>query len=87
MTGEIMSGSFGFGVRAGTTSCPQMKIEIQHYDNQEPVEFIVETCFGTPTIRFNDDTVLVIHKNGDSYEYTLTVSKNAMARLKKQYEE
>jgi hypothetical protein len=79
--------TFGFGIRAGTISCPQMKIEMQHYEDQKPIEFIVSTNFGTPTIRFNDDTVLVIHKNGDSYEYILTVSKNAMARVKKKYEE
>jgi hypothetical protein len=82
-----MAGNFGFGIRAGTTSCPQMIIEVQHYEDQKPVEFTVESCFGTPTIRFSDDTVLVIHKNGDSYEYILTVSKTAMARVKKQYEE
>jgi hypothetical protein len=80
-------GDFGFGVRAESTSCPEMKISMQHYQSQEPVEFIVATNFGTPTIRFPDDTVLIIKKHEDSYEYELVVSKKAMARVKKQYEE
>jgi len=80
-------GDFGFGIRAGSTSCPEMKIEMQHYESQEPVEFVAGTNFGTPTIRFNDGTVLTIKKNDGTYEYTLTVSKTAMARVKKQYED
>lgn len=80
-------GEFGFGVRAETTSCPEMRITIQKYENDKPVEFIVATNFGTPSIRFNDDTVMFIHKNGEIYEYELIVSRNAIARLKKQYED
>lgn len=80
-------GEFGFGVMTGTTSCPEMKVFVQHYIDQIPVEFTVGTNFGTPTIRFKDGTVLTIKKNGETYEYILTVSKTAMARVKKQYEE
>lgn len=78
-------GSFGFGVRAESTNCPEMKISVQHYATQEAVECIVSANFGTPTIRFNDGTVLTIKKNEGTYEYILTVSKTAMARVKKQY--
>ena len=56
--------TFGFGVRTETTSCPEMKIAMQHYQDQEPVEFIAATNFGTPTIRFPDGTVLSINKVG-----------------------
>jgi len=80
-------GDFGFGVRAESTSCPEMKISMQHYQSQAPVEFIVATNFGTPTIRFADGTVLFIRQHEDSTEYELVVSKKAMARVKKQYEE
>ena len=80
-------GDFGFGVMTGTTSCPEMKVFVQHYQNQDPVEFIVAANFGTPTIRFADDTVLFIRQCGDSYEYELVVSKKAMVRVRKQYEE
>jgi len=79
-------GEFGFGVMTGTTSCPEMKVFVQHYQNQDPVEFTVGTNFGTPTIRFNDGTVLYIKNHGDLYEYELIVSKTAMARLRKQCE-
>lgn len=78
---------FGFGVRAESTSCPEMKISVQKYENDESIEFIVATNFGTPSIRFNDDTVMFIHKNGEMYDYELIVSKKATARLKKQYED
>lgn len=80
-------GDFGFGVRAETVSCPELKIECQHYAKQLPVSFIVATNFGTPTIRFPDGTVLNIHNLGQTTEYILTVSKTAMAKVKKQYEE
>jgi hypothetical protein len=76
--------SFGFGVRAESTSCPEMKVSVQHYITQEPVECIVSSNFGTPTIRFNDGTVLYIRKVDDKYEYELIVSKTAMARTRKQ---
>ena len=79
-------GEFGFGVRAGSTSCPEMKISMQHYQDQEPIEFIAGTNFGTPAIRFPDDTVLIIKKHEDSYEYELIVSKTALAKLRKQCE-
>ena len=82
-----MAGDFGFGVRAESTSCPEMRISVQHYKSQEPVEFVIATNFGTPTIRFPDDTRLVIKKYADAYEYELIVSKKAMAKVKKQYEE
>lgn len=78
-------GEFGFGVKVGTTSCPEMKVFLQHYIDQVPVEFTVGTNFGTPTIRFNDGTVLYIRKSGDKYEYDLIVSKTAMAKVRKQY--
>lgn len=77
-------GDFGFGVMAGTTSCPEMKIFLQHYIDQVPVEFTVGTNVGTPTIRFKDGTVLYIRKSDDKYEYDLIVSKTAMARTRKQ---
>jgi hypothetical protein len=79
--------TFGFGVRTETTSCPEMKVAMQHYDKQEPVEFIAATNFGTPTIRFSDGTVLSIKKAGEFTEYILTVSRTAIARVKKQYED
>jgi hypothetical protein len=80
-------GDFGFGVMTGTTSCPEMKVFVQHYQSQDPVEFIVAANFGTPTIRFADDTVLFIRQHEDSTEYELVVSKKAMAKVRKQYEE
>ena len=80
-------GDFGFGVRAESTSCPEMKISVQHYNKQLPVDFTVATNFGTPTIRFPDGTVLTIHNLGKTTEYVLTVAKTAMVKVKKQYEE
>ena len=78
---------FGFGVRAESTVCPEMKILIQHYKDQDPVEFIVKSNLGAPVIRFPDGTAMFIKKNGEKYEYELIVSRNAIARLRKQYEE
>ena len=73
--------TFGFGVRTETTSCPEMKVSMQHYDKQEPVEFMVATNFGTPTIRFSDGTVLSIGKVGGITEYILTLSRTAIGRV------
>lgn len=74
--------TFGFGVRTETTSCPEIKVAMQHYDKQEPVEFIVATNFGTPTIRFSDGTILSIKKaGGNTTEYILTLSRTAIGRV------
>jgi hypothetical protein len=42
---------------------------------------------GTPTIEFSDGTVLVIRTKDGHNEYELIVSKEAMAKVRKQYEE
>lgn len=77
--------SFGFGVRVETTTCPEMDISVQHYGNQVPVKFNVSSCFGTPTIKFDDGTVLKVQKRDDHNEYELVVAKGAMSHTKKQY--
>jgi len=78
---------FGFGVRAGTTSCPELFIEVQHYEDQIPVDFKISSCFGTPTIDFPDGTRLFIRTCStdpkDGKEYTLQVAKRAKAIVKK----
>jgi hypothetical protein len=79
--------TFGFGIKAGTTSCPEMRIEVQYYEDQSPLTFMVKGNFGTPTIEFSDGTVLIIRTKDGHNEYELIVSKEAMAKVRKQYEE
>ena len=80
-------GEFGFGVRAESTSCPELLISVQPYKHQVPIEFKVSTNFGTPTIRFNDETALFVWERDGKYEYELVVSKKALAKVRKQYED
>jgi hypothetical protein len=82
---------FGFGVRAESTSCPEMRMSVQHYESFTPVEFTVKSNFGTPTVVFDDGTTLTIivvpDHDGKHYEYVFSVGKTAVARMKKQYPE
>jgi hypothetical protein len=76
---------FGFGVRAESTLCPNMRMSVQAYKSFTPVEFNVESNFGTPIIRFDDGTTLTMIPHPDGhYEYVLTVGKTAVAHVKKE---
>lgn len=79
-------GEFGFGVRVGTLSCPTLKIEMQSYKDDVPVEFESSVSFGSYILTFGDGTQLNIHNNNGKYEYILTVSRTAMAHIRKQGE-
>jgi len=53
-----------------------MKISIQHYKKQVPLEFIIESNYGIPRFTFNDGSVLRVYNVNKRKKYTFDLLIN-----------